>query len=88
MSLLVVLNLLHAHEFPTNLWSTELSTTLDDISWKVYQHLDIYEREYSECFINALRRRFGRTAGSYREQLHIAKPYKFERVADQIEALS
>ena len=71
-----------AYELPEKLWPVEFSKTLQGTALEVYEHLDDEARLDYDCLIQALRRRFGITEGSYRRKFHTTRPYKGERQAD------
>lgn len=71
-----------AYELPQQLWSIELSKTLSGESLTVYEMLDYDSKTDFDSLVQALRKRFGITEGSYRKLFKSSKPLKSERLMD------
>ena len=65
-----------SYKLPEELWAVEFSKALHGISLEVYQMLENESRMDYDSLINALRKRFGITVGSYRKRFKTAKALK------------
>jgi hypothetical protein len=71
-----------AYELPEKLWAIELSKSLNGPSLEIYEMLDNESKTDFDSLVQALRKRFGITEGSYRKLFKTSKPQKNERLSD------
>ena len=71
-----------AYELPEKLWAIELSKSLNGSSLEIYEMLDNESKTDFDSLVQALRKRFGITEGSYRKLFKTSKPQKNERLSD------
>jgi hypothetical protein len=76
-----------SYELPTKLWAVEFAKTLHGSSLAVYEMLNQESKLDYDSLIQALRKRFGITEGSYRKLFRSSRPLKDERLADFVRRL-
>jgi actin-related protein len=76
-----------AYELPTKLWAIEFSKTLSGVSLEAFEMLSPSERLDYDLLVQALKKRFGITEGSYRKLFRTSRPQKAERLSDFVARL-
>ena len=71
-----------SYELPTKLWAIEFSKALQGTALQTYELLDTESKMDYDCLIQALRKRFGITASSYRKLFRNSRPEENERLSD------
>lgn len=71
-----------SYELPTKLWAIEFSKALQGTALQIYELLDTESKMDYDCLIQALRKRFGITEGSYRKLFRNSRPEENERLSD------
>ena len=71
-----------AYELPSQLWPIEFSKCLNGESLTVYEMLDYESKTDFDALIQALRKKYNISEGSYRRLFKTSKPLKSERLSD------